>query len=217
MKVSELSAQSGVSVATIKFYLREGLLHAGLQTAANQADYDGGHVRRLRLIRALIDIGELPIAAVRAALTAVDDESTSLHDAFGAVMHGLDTVPPDDPAPDIAAARREVDAWLQRRRWKIEPDAPAPHALASAVAILRQFDFPVALAHFDEAAASAERSAEFEVGYARGMADRAAAVETMLIGTVVFERALAEIRRLALEAVSARIERQQGSGRRRRV
>ena len=215
MKVSELSAESGVSVATIKFYLREGLLHAGLQTAANQADYDDGHVRRLRLIRALIDVGELPITAVRATLSAVDDDSTSLHDAFGAVMHGLDAVPPDDAIPEIAAARREVDTWLRRRRWNIKPDAPAPHALAEAIAILRHFDFPVVLHDFDEAATSAERSAEFEVAYARGMADRAAAVETMLIGTVVFERAYAEIRRLALEAVSARAERGVGSRRRR--
>ena len=36
------------------------------------------------------------------------------------------------------------------------------------------------------------------------MPDRTSAVETMIVGTVVLERVYAEIRRLALEAESAR-------------
>jgi len=50
------------------------------------------------------------------------------------------------------------------------------------------------------------QSAEFEVAYSLAKPDRTAAVENMLVGTVVYERVLAEIRRLALEAVSARMQ-----------
>ena len=39
MKVSELSRVTGVSIASIKFYLREGLLHAGASTASNPVSY----------------------------------------------------------------------------------------------------------------------------------------------------------------------------------
>jgi DNA-binding transcriptional MerR regulator len=205
MRVSELSRASGVSVASIKFYLREGLLPGGTATASNQADYDDEHVRRLRLIRALIDVGELPIATVRTVLAAVDDESTKMHDAFGAVMHGLDDPPPADPAPPVAAALAEVRRWLRARGWKIMANAPAPYALAELLVTLRQFDISIAVSDLDGAADAAERSAELEVGYALAKPDRTAAVENMLIGTVVYERVLAEVRRLALEAVSARL------------
>lgn len=204
--MAELSRRSGVSVASIKFYAREGLLPPGAQTATNQAVYEDHHLRRLRLIRALIDVGGLPVATVRNTLATIDDESTSLHDAFGAVMHGIDEIPVDPPAPDVAAAHDEVEAWLTRRKWTIQASAPAPHRLAELVATLRRFDFPVEMSDLDGGADTAEATAEFEVQYARSMADRTAAVETMLIGTVVYERVHAEVRRLALEAVSARLD-----------
>ncbi|WP_079051275.1 MerR family DNA-binding transcriptional regulator [Streptomyces curacoi] len=37
MKISELSRRSGVSIPTIKYYLRDGLLPHGQATATNQA------------------------------------------------------------------------------------------------------------------------------------------------------------------------------------
>lgn len=207
MQISELSAVSGVSVASIKFYRREGLLPPGIATATNRATYADHHVRRLRLIRALIEVGELPIANVRAVLAAVDNESTTLHDAFGAVMHSLDPAPPADPSDSTADAEIiAVNEWLARRAWQVEPHAPAIRTLAQLLVAIRQFDFAMSITDFDEAADLAEQTAYGEVAYARATTDRASAVATMLIGTVVIERVLVEIRRLALEAVSARLE-----------
>ncbi|MET3953754.1 signal transduction histidine kinase [Rhodococcus sp. OAS809] len=51
-----------------------------------------------------------------------------------------------------------------------------------------------------------ERTVQIEVEYARAMPDRTSAVETMLIGTVILERAIVEVRRLALEAASSQID-----------
>ncbi|CAB4857990.1 unannotated protein [freshwater metagenome] len=206
MKISELSERSGVSVASIKYYVREGLLPAGVTTAANQANYDDHHIHRLRLIRALVHVGNLSIASVKAVLDTVDSGTTSLHDAFGAVMHSLDEPAPEEMEPDLAQVLAEVRAWIRKRKWAVSPDAPAIHLLAEAMLILRQFDFGLDLADLDEIADVSEQSAEFEVGFAREKVDRTAAVETMLIGTVVYGRALVEIRRLALEAVSARLD-----------
>lgn len=206
MKVSELSQRSGVSVSSIKYYLREGLLTGGVQTATNQAVYSEQHIRRLRLIRSLIDIGGLSISHVRATLAAVDDESTPMHDAFGAVMHGLDEAPTETVSTDIQTAYDEVQEWLSSRGWDIDPGAPAPHRLAELVATLRRFDFPTTLTDFDSVAEMVERTAQIEVEYARAMPDRTSAVETMLIGTVILERAIVEVRRLALEAASSRID-----------
>ena len=206
VRISELSARSGVSIATIKYYLREGLLPSGEQTSANQATYGEAHLRRLRLVRALIDIGGLRLANVRATVAAIEDESAPLHEAFGAVMHGLDESPSEPQPDDVAAAQDEVQQWLEARLWSIEDAAPAQRRLAESLAALRRFDFPATLADFDGAADAAEEAADFEVRYARGMSDRTAAVETMLVGTVVYERVFAEIRRLALEAASARLD-----------
>lgn len=197
VKVSELSRRTDVSVASIKYYLREGLLPSGTQTANNQAVYDDEHVRRLRLIRALVDIGGLSIAQVRRTLTAVDDEAVPLHDAFGAVMHGLDSVPETEPDP-----LDEVRTWLHRRGWSVDDRAPALYRLAELVATLRRFGFGGSVDEFDSMADTVEAAAGVEVQYARSKPDRTAAVESMLIGTVVYERVYAEIRRLALESAS---------------
>jgi len=50
VKISELSSRSGVPVATVKFYLREGLLAGGEKSSQTQASYDASHLSRLRLI-----------------------------------------------------------------------------------------------------------------------------------------------------------------------
>ncbi|HJQ89418.1 MAG TPA: MerR family transcriptional regulator, partial [Propionibacteriaceae bacterium] len=65
MRISELSSQTGVPVATIKFYLREKLLQEGIRTSATQAQYNESHVARLRLIRALLGPAGLSVTAAQ--------------------------------------------------------------------------------------------------------------------------------------------------------
>ena len=55
MRLAELCAATGVPSATVKYYLREGLLPAGEWVSATRAEYGPEHVERLRLIRALVD------------------------------------------------------------------------------------------------------------------------------------------------------------------
>ena len=45
--ILQLSVSTGISVATIKYYVRAGLLPPGEPTAPNQAQYGEGHVARL--------------------------------------------------------------------------------------------------------------------------------------------------------------------------
>ena len=83
MRISELARQSGLPVATIKFYLREGLLPPGTPISRTQAEYSDTHLERLRLIRALRDIADLPVVTVGTVLAAVDDEELPLLDLLG--------------------------------------------------------------------------------------------------------------------------------------
>lgn len=206
MRISELSRHTGVSVASIKFYVREGLLPNGVATAANQAEYGDEHVRRLRLIRALMEVGGLSVARVRTVLGVVDDTEAPLHEAFGEVMHGLAEPPLPDPPERLRPALEEVQTWIRSRGWTISPEAPAPYVLAGLIATLREFGLPASIGELDAAADAALVIAETEVQFARAMPDRTAAVETMLIGTVGYERTFAEVRRIVLEATSAEVD-----------
>ena len=206
MRISELSRRSGVPVATVKYYLREGLLPPGLPTARNQADYDEGHLHRLRLVRALLEVGGLSLAAVRAVLVAVDEESRPLHEVLGTATYALGPRAAEEPgAPDVALARKEVDALLDRLGWRVTPQAPARRALADALVALRRLGRDVGAEVFEPYAAVADTLAAAELEHvAAGNGSRTDLVESVVVGTVLFEAALVALRRLAQEHHSAR-------------
>ncbi|MEV7013454.1 MerR family transcriptional regulator [Streptosporangium sp. NPDC051022] len=206
MRISQLSAASGVPIPTIKYYLREGLLPSGEQTSATRAEYGEAHVRRLRLIRALLEIGRLPIASISRVLAAVDDEELSMHRVLGTAHYALaPTVTPPADEAEWRRARAEADRLIADLGWRIEPRAPTRDELAQAIHILTQFGMPAtgeALHPYAEAAISL---VEHEVGIIPLDGPRETAVEALVVGTVVHGRILDVLRRLAHESASAHI------------
>lgn len=198
MRISELSRQSGVPIPTIKFYLREGVLSAGRRTGPNQATYGEAHVRRLRLIRVLVDVGGLSLSAVRRVVDALGDDARPLHDVLGVAHRALEK-PVQGGDPGLDAVRREVAAWIEARGWQVTADAPARDALASTLVALRGLGWQVGPRVFDRYAGHMDEIARNELAYVAGMESREAAVEATIIGTVVFERAMVALRRLAQE------------------
>ncbi|HSH23558.1 MAG TPA: MerR family transcriptional regulator [Acidimicrobiales bacterium] len=197
MKISALSTSTGVPVPTIKYYLREGLLEPGRQTAPNQADYGDAHAHRLRLIRVLIEVGGLGVASVRAVLDAIADAELPVHDLLGVAHQVLGPPPDHGPAPrDVAEARAEVDAFLVEQGWRIDAVHPARRALADALVALRRLGRDVGVEVFRPYAEVADRLAAQELRTVPP-ASRADAVEAVVVGTVVFEAALMALRRLA--------------------
>jgi len=65
MKMKELEAQSGLGRETIRFYIREGLLHEPERPKRNVAVYNEGHVARLALIKKLQQERFLPLAKIK--------------------------------------------------------------------------------------------------------------------------------------------------------
>jgi DNA-binding transcriptional MerR regulator len=102
MRISELSAQTGVPVATIKFYLREKLLHEGVRTSATQAQYDDSHAARLRLIRALLGPAGLSVAAAQGVIRAIEEPPESLYDLLGVAATAV-------AGPNVDDALRALD------------------------------------------------------------------------------------------------------------
>ncbi|MCE3553291.1 MerR family transcriptional regulator [Pseudonocardia sp. RS11V-5] len=204
MRMAELSRATGVPVATIKYYLREGLLPRGeVTTSPNQAQYGEEHVRRLTLVRSLVEVGGLSIAAVRAVLGAIDDPAVPLHDTLGLTIDAADAPAPAVDDPLHAAAAERIDAIVAERGWRLSPDPPARRAAIDALATMHRVTGDRLAGLAPVYAEAAERIAEADLDTVTAVEAPETRVETALVGTVLGERLLAALRRLAQEHVSA--------------
>lgn len=203
MKMSELSQRSGVSVATIKYYLRNGLLAEGVKSSPNQAHYDDGHVQRLRLIRALVEVGRLPLGAVREVLGHIDRPPAETLDLL-AVAQDAVTSPPGEPvdqAPAFDLLRRlGWSANLEIAEGQADGDI-AVAALASALGGLADAGLELPEDLLDRFGAAMLDVARAEVA---GIPTDSptAAVRYVVLGTVLSEPVLLALRRLAQREAS---------------
>ena len=205
MRIAELSRRSGVSVPTIKYYLREGLLPSGERTSPNQALYDEGHLRRLRLIRALTEVGDLSIAETRDVLASMDSPAKSLHDTLGKAHYAVSPTfeRRADPA-SWAQAAAEVAELVRRRGWQVKPVNPALQLLTQVLAALHELGQEDLAALLDDYADAAERLAQSEVKAVLGRPNLESMLEGVVIGTALGDTMIAALRRLAQTDVSAR-------------
>src|SRR3989475_7069194 len=65
LRMGELAEASGVPAATIKHYLREGLLPEPVRTSRNMAYYPPDFVDRIRLIKRLQEERFMPLRAIK--------------------------------------------------------------------------------------------------------------------------------------------------------
>jgi DNA-binding transcriptional MerR regulator len=110
-RIGELAERSGVSVATIKFYIREGLLPpAPVKTGRTMGYYDQAYLERLVAIRKLRDEHYLPLRVIRAVLEERGDAPLAREDAemlARVAPRVLERLDPDRPKP---ASRAELAA-----------------------------------------------------------------------------------------------------------
>ncbi|KOU00105.1 MULTISPECIES: MerR family transcriptional regulator [Streptomyces] len=209
MRLADLSKRSGVSTATIKYYLREGLLPPGRQVNATTAEYDEGHLRRLRLVRALIQVGKVPVATAREVLGHVDDESLGRTIRLGAALWALpQDAEPDEADPAVAAARTEVGRLLELLGWEtareMAPLSPVHRSLVVAVAALRRLDYPWDAELMAPYGALMMEVARRELDFMETHASDAEQVEMAVASAVLFQPVLRALHRLAQEEESAR-------------
>ncbi|MGM1059914.1 MerR family transcriptional regulator [Saccharothrix sp. Mg75] len=202
MRVAELSNRSGVPVPTIKYYLREGLLPAGELTSPNQARYAEEHLHRLRLVRALVEVGGLSIAAVRDVLGALDDPEKSLYKAMGTVEKAVGGVE-SEPSPDEEAHAR-VRELVERRGWECDERSDAYQALVTVLTRAREVGQGAFVELFDDYARAGAELAERDLDWVMAATSVDAALERVAVGTVLGDAALAAVRRLARRHASHR-------------
>ncbi|GAA4718715.1 MerR family transcriptional regulator [Pedococcus ginsenosidimutans] len=197
MRISELAETTGVPVHTLKYYLREGLLMPGVATSRTRAEYGEEHVERVRLVRALVEHGGVGISGVHSILSALAAPPPSRHELLGVAHCALPT--PGDQGP----VSEEVAALVADLGWPVWDRAPAVRALSAAVTAARDAGIPLppeTLRRYAEAMADVA-SVDLDAALAAG--DPAAAMHTVVVGTVMVDPVLVALRRLAQEAVSA--------------
>ena len=196
--MAELSTTSGIPVATIKYYLREKLLPVGVSETANQARYGAGHLDRLRLIRALIDVGGLSVASARSVLEAIDSDA-SLPEVFKVAQHSVSvTIEPSvlDPADLVG-----VDALLEG--WHVSPENPGRLAAARVLSAFRGVGQTDDRGWFARYAEAALLIAAADLDEIESRSDRAAKAETVVVGTVLGDALISGLRRAAQEHVTS--------------
>ncbi|WP_175539783.1 MerR family transcriptional regulator [Nocardioides exalbidus] len=199
MRLAELSRTSGLPTATIKYYLRLGLLAPGATESSTWASYDDSHVRRLALVRALTEVAGLSLEDVRRVLGAVDDVSVPLHESFGTAQWLL------SPEPEAAPSREAlemVDGLVARQGWHLADGGPLRARLAGQLDTLARLDFPATDELLDTYADSLRPLVELDVSRIP-TEDRTRAVERVVVGTLLYEPVIASIRRMLAEVVSS--------------
>ncbi|MFE7976319.1 MerR family transcriptional regulator [Streptomyces shenzhenensis] len=209
MRLAELSARSGVSTATIKYYLREGLLPHGRQVNTTTADYDEEHLRRLRLVRAMIHVGRLPVATVREVLGHIDDDSLGRTIRLGAALWALpQAAEPDEEDEYVQAARAEVDRLLAALGWTnaqaLTTISPSYRSLMLAVAAFRRLGYGWGAELLAPYAQLMHRAAVLDLDFMETHPSETEQVETAVLETILNEPVLQALHRLAQEEESAR-------------
>ncbi|KHL12077.1 DNA-binding transcriptional MerR regulator [Mumia flava] len=198
MKISALAHEAGLPVATVKYYLREGLLPAGEATSATQARYDDRHLHRLRVIRALVEVAGLPLARAKQVLAAVDEPGP---DPYAAVARAVEALPPYAEPADPACPR--ATALLEQHGLDVGVGSTALTQLEVALRGLeaagRPLDPEAAGRYLADIRSMAEREVA-SVGRDPG-ASLPGVVEDVVLGTTLIEPVILAMRRVMHQAL----------------
>jgi DNA-binding transcriptional MerR regulator len=111
LKISELAERSGVPVATVRHYLREGLLPEPVKTSRNMAYYPPEFVERIKVIKQLQEERFMPLRVIRGLLESGDAEPERLRAMIDLEDRILDRA--------LAGERERIEANEVRSRYDV--------------------------------------------------------------------------------------------------
>ncbi|MHA7247841.1 MerR family transcriptional regulator [Arthrobacter tecti] len=198
MQLKELSDATGVSPASIKFYLREGLLQRGDQVHATRAEYALRHVERLELITGLRTVAGLRIDQIRALVDLIDDPDVARLELLRRT-HAMVLGAPSETVPDHPL----VHELMTARDW---PDHPSDArmllngTLREMEAMGLSVSADVVLAYAD----AADRVASQDLGAVFRAESRDRTVLAVAVGVRAYSKLLASLVALAQASQSIR-------------
>ncbi|AXK46255.1 MerR family transcriptional regulator [Brachybacterium saurashtrense] len=213
MKISKLSARTGLPVGTLKYYLREGLMPSGRRTSRTAAEYDDSHVERALLVRALTDVGGLGIAAVQRVVAVIDAPEPARLDVLATAQdallggHSRDLERDQERADGGRADQECADGegsrareWAEGHGWRTFPEDLLVGRLDRAWEACEQAGVALDEADLHRYARAMEEVAEVDVeAVPVGAAE---AVRRVVVGTVMVEPVLSALRLMAQREVS---------------
>ncbi len=213
MRVSELSERTGVSIPTIKYYLREGLLPRGERTARNQAEYSESHVERLALIRALRDTAGFSMAAITTVVEAMEGGGGGSAVGVGVDLLGRQRRALDRSSAAYAQAWATVGAIIAQMGWRqlAEDDGVVQDTIRAYMTVQQLWPLPIDVERQMTYASAAQLIAEAEVPD-EWDPDRAPekSVEYAVLGMLLFEPVILALRRAADVARARALRAQKG-------
>jgi DNA-binding transcriptional MerR regulator len=111
LKISELAERSEVPVATVRHYLREGLLPEPVKTSRNMAYYPPEFVDRIKLIKQLQEERFMPLRVIRELLERGEADPERLRAVIELESTILDRA--------LAGERERVEAAEARERYDV--------------------------------------------------------------------------------------------------
>ena len=82
LKISELSKATGVSVSTLKFYVKEGLIQIAYRSGKNMGYYTPDTVEKIRMIKALQAEKYYPLSVIKRIVNSADSNEELLLEAI---------------------------------------------------------------------------------------------------------------------------------------
>ncbi|MFI6524594.1 MerR family transcriptional regulator [Streptomyces uncialis] len=193
-----MSRRTGVPVLTLRTFQQSGLIPV-------PPPYDESYVRRVELVRALMEVGGLTHSDTRRVLGRLESPETSLHQLLGAIQYALPSAGSATDDADWAQAGERVRELAEARQWDVSPDNPAWRTLIQALVVtewLGQGELIRPLLAYAEAL---EKVAEAELCLVLRQPDRETAATRMVNGTVIGDTVITALRRLVHEHVSTRL------------
>ena len=191
MRISELARESGIPVATIKYYIRQGLLPAGAPVNARQCDYSSRHLDRLRLIRGLLHVLGASIEQVREVVAVIDGPA---REPWEEVKFATEAIPSPHRHEEPEHGRaREV---LEEFGLPHAPEHPAVRQLDAALFFAEEIGMPMSREQLAVYVRAARRTARADVERISWEPDEES-VERAVLGTAVYEPVLLALRRIA--------------------
>lgn len=205
MKVSELAARSGVTIASVKYYIRIGLLHPGVAQSATRAEYDESHLERVRLVRTLVEVGGLSIERISEVVAALDHPPASRHELLGTAHEVLRE---RGHRPLSASTRELVDGVVPKclPGDAETPDgdrSPATLTLDQAITVAQSSGWPITAETLTAWSHAMQQVAQVDVVADLAEVSPADALRYVIVGNVLTDPILIALRRVAQERLSS--------------